>query len=227
MRALALVPFVALLACAVTYPPGWPAGEQQPQVVQATTGVSYGAAPVSWDLPEGAQIRIDVARRSVSSGMGAYVADIQFAAAYVDDPDLGIDCATEPTGPGVPRTRFGCWSRADPAALRFWMAPGADCPARHVGAARTLLRPECWQGELEVHGRRLQLRHGFLGSSRVPASSVSWIDEHEQGLLAADFVRKQQLHLFDGSTPPPPELRRTLVLLTVALGWWEDASSPD
>ncbi|MFZ6179612.1 hypothetical protein [Nannocystis pusilla] len=44
---------------------------------------------------------------------------------------------------------------------------------------------------------------------------------NEQGLLATDFVHKQQLHLFDGATAPSP------VLLTVALAWWEDVSSPD
>ncbi|WAS90826.1 hypothetical protein [Nannocystis punicea] len=227
MHALALAPFVVLLACAVTYPAGWPEAAKPSQVVTPTRGVMYGAAPLSWDLPDGTHIRVDVEAASVISGLGAYVAEFRFAAAYVDDPEPGIACATEPAGPGVPRTRFGCWSRADPTALHLWLAPGGDCPARHVGAARTLVRPECWQGELLAHGRRLQLRHGFLRSTKAPVGYITWVDEHEQALLAADIVRELRIDLFDGTAEVTPELRRSLVLLTVALTWWEHASSPD
>lgn len=227
MPRLALVPCLALFACTVVYPTGWPAQSQPSQIMLATRGVSYGAAPRSWDLPDGTQIRIDIARASVLSGMGAYVADIRFAAAYADDPDPGIECATEPTGPGVPRTRFGCWSRADPSALRMWLAPGGDCPARHVQAIRSVVRPECWQGELEAHGRRLTLRHGYLRASKVPVGYVTWVDERGQALLAADIVRELRYDLYEGTAEATPGLRRSLVLLTVALAWWEHASGPD
>ncbi|PCC73912.1 hypothetical protein SAMN02745121_06168 [Nannocystis exedens] len=153
MHKFALVPCLVLLACAVTYPTGWPAPSQPSQVLQATRGVMYGAAPRSWGLPDGA--------------------------------------------------------------------------ARHAQAAGTLLRPECRQGELEAHGRRLSLRHGDLRASKAPVGYVTWIDERGQALLAADIVRAQQLRLYDGSAEATPELRRSLALLTVALAWWEQASSPD
>jgi hypothetical protein len=220
-----LVPVIPLLACSVDHPPGWPDGQVAGEAITATRGVMYSVAPRRWDVPGGEVIRVDVEAFEIVSGWGRAAAALRFSAAYVGDPDPGIVCATEPTGPGVPETRFGCWSPADPAALQLWLAPGADCPARQP--LRTLARPECWQGESVVHGRRIRLRHGHLRRNGWPVGNIAWVDEDGRALLAADIVREQQFHLYPGPAEPTPEQRRALVLLTVAFAWYEHATSAD
>lgn len=226
MRRPPLALLLALAACSVRHPPGWPEGQAPSEQVTATPWVPTGSAPLRWDLGRGGQIDIDVERRAVLSGGGAYQSEIRFAAAYRDGEGSPLVCATEPAGPGVPRTRFGCWSQGDPAALRFWLAPGVDCPARHAGTARTLTTPACWDGELEAQGRRLTLRHAHLRRVGAPIGRVAWLDEAGHALLAADIVREARFDLFDVDPPVPPELRRDLVLVTVALAWWEHAAEP-
>ncbi len=216
--------FVALLGCSVKNPPGWPEGKATGEVISASRGVMYSLAPRRYDLADGQEIRVDLANYAIASGWGKAAAEVQFTTTYVDDPDPGLDCVTEPTGPGVPETRFSCWSRADPEALRFWLAPGVGCHLRE--AIQTTTRSECWQGEAMVQGKRILLRRGHLRRLGWPVGNISWVDEHEQALLVADIVREQQFHLYAGPIAPAPEMRRALVLLTVALAWYEHATSP-
>lgn len=227
MRHFAALPALSLLglllACSVKHPPGWPEGQAPGEVISAARGGMYSLAPRRWDLADGRQIRVDLAKFSIVSLWGKAAAEVQFTAAYVDDPDPGLDCATEPTGPGVPETRFGCWSRAEPQVLRFWLAPGVDC--RLQQPIRVNKRPECWQGELMIQGQRFRLRQGQLRRLGWPIGHIAWVDEREQALLAADIVREQQFRLYAGPIAPTPELRRALVLLTVALAWYEHATS--
>ncbi|MEZ4449738.1 MAG: hypothetical protein R3B09_09670 [Nannocystaceae bacterium] len=86
--------------------------------------------------------------------------------------------------------------------------------------------PACWDGELEAQGRRLTLRHAHLRRVGAPIGRVAWLDEAGHALLAADIVREARFDLFDVDPPVPPELRRDLVLVTVALAWWEHAAEP-
>ncbi|MCY1062692.1 hypothetical protein [Nannocystis sp. SCPEA4] len=55
---------------------------------------------------------------------------------------------------------------------------------------------------------------------------MSCVDESEQPLLAADISRHTQIRLYDvAASLLAPELRRRIVLLTVALSsWWEHVS---
>lgn len=220
---------VALTGCAVSYPVGWARRAQTPELVTATPGVMYGRAPLSWDVADGDKIHIAVRDAAVTSGMGLYRQEIRFTATYASAPDVRIVCETEPSGPDVPRTHFGCWSEPrDAEPIRLWMAPGADCRMRDGAVVDALTTPECWHGELAVRGQRLRLRHGHLQSTGSPVGYVSWVDDGDGMLLAADIVSEMRIELFDPqpARPVAAELRRWLVLLTVALSWWEHAASP-
>lgn len=225
MHRAVLVPVIALVACSVKHPPGWPDEAVAGEAITATRGVMYSVAPRRWDVPGGEEIRVDVDAFEIVSGWGRAAAAMRFSAAYVGEPASGLACATEPTGPGVPETRFGCWSATDPAALQFWLAPGAGCPAGQP--LRNVKRPECWQGESTVNGRRIRLRHGHLRGNGWPVGEIAWVDEDEQALLVADIVREQQYLVYPGPIAPTAALRRALVLLTVAFAWYVHATSGD
>ncbi|WP_156339229.1 hypothetical protein [Chondromyces crocatus] len=220
--------FAFLTGCAITNPPGWEMRSEPPERIEATPWVPYGSAPVSWDLRGGDKILVDVQKGTVISGMGMYHADLRFKVAYASEPSASITCATEPAGPDVPRTRFGCWSAEGAAEpLTFWMAPGVDCPARHAAVTKTLTTPECWHGVLTLPDRTLQLRHGIMPSMGSPIGRVSWVSAKGDPLLVADIVVTLWIELFDPRGGPRVDqgLRRKLTLLTVALHWWEHASS--
>jgi hypothetical protein len=218
---------LGLCSCAVVHPPGWEARAVPPTVIGATPGVMYGFAPMSWDLPDGRRIEIDVAECKVTSGIGSYSADIAFSAAFTDDSGDRIRCETAPVGPGVPRTRFGCWNEGDSTeALTFWLAPDEDCPARNAAVATTLTNQRCWNGELSHGGETYSLVHGYLAKTESPVGFVSWV-AGEEPLLVADIVVDSRVVVHEVDAALPDELRRRLVLLTVALSWWEHASRPD
>ncbi|AKT42504.1 hypothetical protein [Chondromyces crocatus] len=195
-----------------------------PEVLEATPGVPYVKVPLRWDLPGGDEIRITPEKSSATFSLRLDGTEVRFEIAYAREPESRLLCATEPEGPGVPRTHFGCWTPPEaPRPLRFWMAPGVDCPPRHVDATKTLTTPMCWNGELDVEDQTLWLRHAIVDSLRAPVGYVSWLGRDGQLLLAADIVREMQIEVFDPMRQPlaNPSLRRQLVLLTVALHWWE------
>ena len=226
MRTLVPILCTPLLACAVVHPPGWEARKDPPMLISATPWKMYGFAPVSWDLPDGRTIEIDVAECSVTSGMGLYSANIAFSAAIANAPGGEIRCTTDPAGPGVPNTRFGCWTDGDAAeAMKFWLAPDEDCPAQNVSVTKTLTTPRCWNGELTYGDESIALVHGYLESTESPVGYVSWVSDKEP-LLAADIVVDSRVLVHDVGADLPDELRQQLILLTVALSWWEHASSP-
>ncbi len=218
--ALLLVVSLTASACAIVRPPAWPDPEPEPVVIVATPGHMYGYAPLSWDLPTGEAITIGVDRAGVTSGLGMYEADIAFTAALGEEQ---LRCESEPAGPDVPATRFGCWSKA----VTFWLAPGRDCPARHAAHASTLTTPACWEGELTLDGQRARLHHGYVEATGAPVGYVSWTTEDGALLMAANIVSSMQVRIVDTAEALPEEARRRLTLLTVALSWWEHASRPD
>lgn len=226
VRRFSLLLAVPLLAsaCTVIRPPGWPASDQEPTVIQATSGRMYVTAPTSWDLPSGETILVAVDRASVTSGFGLYHAQIAFTASLDREQ---IRCESEPAGPSVPQTRFGCWSIGSGAdKLEFWLAPGEDCPARHMPYITTLTTPSCWNGELTMNGQRASLQHGYVESTGVPVGYVSWMSSANELLLAADIVTEAQVHIYEPKRALPDQVKRRLILLTVALSWWEHASQP-
>lgn len=218
--ALILVLCCATSACAIVRPPAWPDPEPEPLVIEATPGHMYGYAPISWDVPTGETITIAVDRASVTSGLGLYHADIAFTAALDGEQ---LRCESEPAGPGVPSTRFGCWSEG----VTFWLAPGHDCPPRHAAHASTLTTPACWDGELTVDGQRTLLHHGYVEATGAPVGYVSWTTEAGELQLAADTVSSMQVRIYAASKALSDRARRRLVLLTVALSWWEHAARPE
>jgi hypothetical protein len=188
-------------------------------VVRATPGRMVGLAPTSWDLPGGRRIRIDVDRASVLSGMGLYRADMAFTAGFIGTADQ-IGCGTEPAGPAVPETRFGCWGEG----VAFWIAPDQGCSARDAANVETLTTAACWNGQLRTGRRRIDLRHATLAATGSPVGYVTWMDEQDRVLLTADIVSTFQIRFYRLAGGRPSAMTRKLLLLTVALAWWEHAS---
>ena len=225
-RLLALVAsIVGGVGCTFVRPPGWPVAEKPSLVIQATPWRMYGSAPTSWDLPGGDRIRIAVHRATIQSGMGTHRADVAFEAAYASSPGERIRCETEPQGPNVPPTRFGCWSpQPGTGAVTFWLAPGEDCPARDFGMVKTLTTPRCWDGQLTMDGHDIELRHGYWRDTGSPIGYVSWVSRDNGVLMAADLVMETQVRLYEPTTARGDRTTRMLRLLTVAISWWEHVS---
>lgn len=212
-------------ACATVEPTGWHLRKQEPIVISPTPGRMFGVAPLSWDLPSGEQIQVAVDRARVVSGMGFYRSDIAFTASVGDD---AIRCESEPAGPEVPPTRFGCWSVGTSGnRIAFWIAPTRNCPPKDVAYIKTATTPDCWHGELELNGERASLRHGYLKSTKSPVGYITWVTKADELLLAANIVSDLQVRLFEPQQAIAADTMRQLTLLTVALSWWEHASSPD
>lgn len=193
-------------------------------VIEATSGHMYGFAPLSWDLPDGEQIKIDVDRAGITSGLGLYHAEFAFTATLGGEQ---LRCESEPSGPDVPMTRFGCWSMGESKDVTFWLAPDEVCPARHVSHVSTLTTPGCWNGKLTMNGERASLHHGYLEATGSPVGYVSWTTEANELLLAANIVTGLQVRVYEPTRELPEQLKRRLLLLTVALSWWEHAARSD
>lgn len=208
-----------LTGCAVKRPPGYPQDDDRGWTARAAPGKMFGMAPTSWDLPDGRRATIDVARARVSSGVGSYEADFAFAARL---DGKAIRCSTSP--PKLKHeTRFGCWSTGH--TLEFAIGPDLRCPAGGAAYRTTLTSPACWQGALVIGGKRFELRHGTLESSGAPVGYISWLDARGSTLICANTVTDMQVRVVAESSRMPKDLRDTLVLLTIALSYWEHASS--
>lgn len=218
------LPLFALLvsaACTVRYPSGWEQRTTPPQRIAATPWVVYSQAPRSWDLPNGDRIRVEVVDASISFGFGMLRSNFYYSLYYESTPSEPIVCMSSPSGPGVPLTRFGCWSSV-PGAVAFWLTVSDACDP---GAKRTLSTPVCWNGEGELGGQRVQLQHAYFEATGDPAGYLVWSTPEGTPLLAADFVVEQRIDVFDmPHAQPTPDLRRMLVLLTVAMSFLEHAS---
>lgn len=215
---------VLLGACSVTYPQRWSARARPGRVVAPSSGAAYGRAPATWELGERRALLRSM-RHEVIRGVGLSRADLEFEVGLVDS-SVAIRCSTEPSGPGMPETPFGCWSSESGARLRFWIAPGERCPSRHRAAMQTLTTPACWQGELQLGDERIQLSWGALDQTGAPVGYVTWVSESRRLLLAADIVAERRIEVFDGESEVRRATRDALLLLTLALhhykhGAWE------
>lgn len=217
-------PLLALLmsaACTVHYPSGWTQRITPAQTIQATPWVVYSKAPRSWDSPDGERIHVDVVDATISFGFGSLRTNFYYGVQYERAPSDAIVCMSSPSGPGIPPTRFGCWS-TEPGVLAFWLSTS---PACDPGAKRTLSTPECWTGEGVAAGQPVRLEHAYFEETGEPAGYLVWSRDDGAPLLAADFVVEQQIQLFDmPHAQPTPQQRRLLVLLSVAMAFLQHAS---
>jgi hypothetical protein len=216
---------IGAAGCTVRHAPGYEELERstQPQVIEATPYKMYGMVPWSYDIDDGRTVEIDLEDGSRTSGMGTFRLDLRYAVVL---GDLRLDCATEPAGPNVPDTRFGCWSPDPDDKTAFWMEPGPNCGARDFDAAQTLVRPECWQGELKTPHRDYTFHYSQMASTGAPVNRISWIERGTGSTaMAASSVTDMRLLLYHGTRSD--EHRDLLVLNALALHYWHHMMSGD
>ncbi len=223
---LAIAWALSLAACRVTNPDGYDTlREAAPEErVTATPGVMYGFAPRSWDLVDGRQISVELDRARVSSGMGLYAADIAFDVQLEGSAAVPpLRCETRPSGPRVPETRFGCWSEDE--SVEYWVGAGRECHDRNVNAARTLGRPECWEGTLRVGDVTYHVDFGHAGRGEWVIDRVTWTDANSAVVQAADLVAEMRVELYRDEALPEDQ-RDALALHAMALHQWVHVQSP-
>jgi hypothetical protein len=170
---LALPALLACAGCSVTSARGYEALAEQPaETIEATPGRMFGVAPWSYDLPDGRQVVIDTSRGQQTWGPITAADDVYFEASL---GDARLVCASEPRGPGVPETRFGCWSPGD-REVTFWMAPGAKCGVRNLDGFATLTDPTCWDGTLTTPSARYEVAYSWMEAPSSPVAWISWTD---------------------------------------------------
>lgn len=213
---LCLAGTLGLGACTVVHPTGWNLTESsEPMRLTATPGVMYGWAPLSYDLPDGRRIRVEVdrIRRAINGAT-----NVRFSLGFEGEPRQ-LHCATEPTGPGLESSRFGCWDAKGTTTLSI--AP--ECASRNPGVAMRDAR--CWEGHLTRQGERIELRRAHFARSGVPVGRIAWVGDHGP-LLAANIQVDLRMDLWV-SEPTEPALHDDLILFTVAIAWWEHAATSD
>lgn len=212
------------VGCTVVDPPGWPE-ERRPQPTRrivATPGVMYGFAPLSWDLPDGRTVAVDVDELRLPPL--ARTADVEFAVAYVDGPGHALRCSTDfaPLEEGWFRCT-GADGQGRP--ITFRLGPGERCELSIAGHMRTYATPACWRGSLTTVDGTFALERGYFENNGVIVGYVSWVDD-EGPVFAANLVSEMQIALHDGGRPRHPA-DDSLVLTTVALHWFEQATDQD
>jgi len=213
---------VALSAgCAYQHPTGFDAlMAETPEVLQAKVGGYAGQ--------DGRTAVLNIERSVVSSGMGIYRLNLDFNVGFdrSNGPGFVLECRTDPSGPDVPETRFGCWSLDGHQDVSFWMAPGEECVARNLRVASTLVRPECWRGELSVDGETFEVSYGIVEATDSPIGRLSWVDEQGRPVQAVDSVVEHQLQVHR-SVRAKGAVRDVLTLHAVAMHYYWHAMSPD
>lgn len=223
LKALCLSLILLSCGCSVVYPTGWSTRTTSSENVDATPWVMYASTPTSWESRDG-QIRLRSTRRERVSGLGRYRLNLEFEVEFTRSSGGVITCRTEPPGPDVPRTRFGCWSGPEGERLRFWIAPGEDCPSRNTGVMRTQTSAACWNGELTFDGEVVRLSSAYFECTGWPVGYITWVTNEGELLLAANIVATQRIQVFDGPCRAPDRLRQALLRLNVALHHWRHAS---
>lgn len=179
----------------------------------------YGYAPLSWDLPDGRTIVVDVDELQLPPL--ARAAEATFTVGYRDAPGHAVRCSSG-LAPGA-EGWFRCWGvDARDQPIHFDLGAGNDCElsvARHIDTYTT---PACWKGRARVAGTEIQLDRGYFERSGMIVGYASWVDG-TQPLFAANIVGEQQIQLHDGPSALHPA-DADLLLLTVALHWFEQAT---
>ena len=64
----------------------------------------------------------------------------------------------------------------------------------------------------------------YVESTGAPVGQVSWISDANELMLAADIVTEMQVRVYAPDRDLPAEDQRRLMLLTVAVSWWQHAT---
>lgn len=219
MRPITILSLMTICSCSVAYPPGWAARREPPMVIEPAPfrGVFVGP-PRSWGLPDGRVVQLDVDANAVGMFATIFRADIEFSAAFRNEPRARIHCQTDPETDGFPETRFGCWGEQ----LRFWFTPGEEC----VTSLQSQMESDCWNGDLTVGGRSVSLVRGQMERSGLPVSQFSWV-AGEDPLFVVDIRVEREIRIYDAGAGMSDDLRNRLLVLTVALAYFERASDLD
>jgi len=212
---------VALLASAchpdATSQPGDPAIFEQ---IDATNGMFSAQYPRHWTTPNDGVIVIDVRTASTTRVVGVLTRlDLDLTLRYVDDPALQITCTTK--FPGTPESRFGCVGEAG----TFRLAPGRGCPAAQAFNLDLWFSPACWDGEFTTPSGSILVLHAFAQRLRrqVPIPLFTWFGPDDRPILEIDnasYKSTLDLRAPPSGAAPPPALKKQLVLLSLALGYY-------
>lgn len=216
LSGLFIVLIMMLTGCAVHHANGYQALVESPEEdVSATPFVMYGVAPWSYDLPDGRQVLIE----SISSDF----IGPDFAFAITLD-DVELTCATNPRGPGIPETRFGCWSSDASVGNSFWMAPDQGCSKLGARTLHLATRPDCWQGELTTPKTRYDVEYSTMKKSKAAVAQISWVDAVGEPVLAVNSIVELRMKMHMTRELDQPE-RDGLVLNALALHYWYHVST--
>lgn len=227
-RTLSL-PLVLLMVlgtgCQLYRPSGWPEQRRAPasREIVATPGVMYGYAPLSWDLPDGRTVVIDVDELRVPPT--SRTAEATFSVTYLDSPRHQLRCtsALAPPEDGW----FRCsGTGADGQLIALRLGTEGSCELSVARQIQTYASPACWRGVADLPGGQLELDRGHFVRSGVVVGYVSWLDASSGPYFAADIVVDQRIRIYDVDRPPH-EADADLVLMTVALHWFEHAVDQD
>lgn len=173
----------------------------------------FGYAPLSWDLPDGrtAVVRVDELRNPALRDPRT-----RFTVAYQDDPTHAVQCSSGGVSDG--EGWFRCTGAgADEQPLRFVLGRRQSC------TRSSLTDVECWRGDARLGATELKLDRGYLEQSGVVVGYVSWL-ESRQPVFAANLVVDTGIDIHDRGDELH-ERDADLLLLTVALHWFEHAST--
>jgi hypothetical protein len=190
--------------------------------IEATYAISRGY-PLHWTTPNDGVIQIDVHTASTTRVFGVLTRiQLVVTVRYEDDPTLRIRCVTDSTD--TPESRFRCHGEGAVGGT-FWLAPGRGCPASQAFDLDAWFSRACWEGEFAAPSGPLTLHHAFVQRRRreVPVPHFTWSATDGQPILEIDNTRdggRLDLRTPASAAAPPPALKKQLVLLSLALGYY-------
>jgi hypothetical protein len=191
--------------------------------IGATPGKFSAQYPWHWTTPNDGVIVVDARTASTTRVVGVLTRlDLDVTLRYVDDPALQITCTTQ--FPGTPETRFGCVGEGEVHGT-FRLAQGRGCPASQAFNLDLWFSPACWDGEFTTPSGAITVHHDFEQRVRreIPVPRFTWIGPDDRPILDIDnasYTPTLDLRAPPSTAAPPPALKKQLVLLSLALGYY-------
>ena len=222
VAAAAAAVLLLLPGCKVVYPPGYVELSAKDPHLTAERIPGIGR----WELSNSRHVFFDQQMFSRTSGMGFFRLKLRFGVMFEDSPNERLVCSTLPDEP------FAC--RSSMSAGAPWTLAITDlegCNLKDVETVRTLLNPECWQGNVTTPSGYYDFRFAHLeegqGSQddatgqrgRGPIGRVVWTNAEGVPVQALDAVSEVRVKLYRGGALPGDDAD-ALLLSAMALHRW-------